>query len=118
MNTKKSRTGSFPGAAFFRAGAAPLFATALAERLSLRGFEVEYAMKAGDTLVLAEKSAYDISILNKNIPAPLNFLPPSGKAYGRYAKKRTYLFFGLTCQGMLSCHGQPQKLLLEGGYHV
>ncbi len=44
------------------------FVTTLAERLALRGFFVEYATKAGDALVLAEKGAYDIAVLDMKMP--------------------------------------------------
>lgn len=44
------------------------FVTTLAERLTLRGFAVEYATKAADALVLAGKNAYDIAVLDMKMP--------------------------------------------------
>lgn len=44
------------------------FVTTLAERLALRGFAVDYAIRAADALVLAEKSVYDLAILDMKMP--------------------------------------------------
>jgi DNA-binding NtrC family response regulator len=44
------------------------FVTTLAERLSIRGFEVEYAMKAADALALAEVKDYHIAVLDMKMP--------------------------------------------------
>jgi DNA-binding response OmpR family regulator len=44
------------------------FVTTLAERLSLRGYEVDYAVKAADALVLAENRTYDIAVLDMKMP--------------------------------------------------
>ncbi|EKD35890.1 MAG: Response regulator receiver protein [uncultured bacterium] len=44
------------------------FVTTLAERLSIRGFAVEFATKASDALVLAEKNVYDIAVLDMKMP--------------------------------------------------
>lgn len=44
------------------------FVTTLAERLSIRGFAVEYATKAADALVLADKNVYDIAVLDMKMP--------------------------------------------------
>ena len=44
------------------------FVTTLAERLTLRGFSVEYATNAGDALALAEKGSYEIAVLDMKMP--------------------------------------------------
>ena len=44
------------------------FVTTLAERLTIRGFAVEYATKAADALVLAGKNVYDIAVLDMKMP--------------------------------------------------
>lgn len=44
------------------------FVTTLAERLALRGFAVDYATKAGEALVLAEKNIYDVAVLDIKMP--------------------------------------------------
>jgi DNA-binding response OmpR family regulator len=44
------------------------FVTTLAERLVIRGFEVDYATKAIDALDLVEKSPYDLVILDMKMP--------------------------------------------------
>jgi DNA-binding response OmpR family regulator len=44
------------------------FVTTLAERLSLRGFTVDYATKAGEALVLAGNNTYDIAVLDMKMP--------------------------------------------------
>ena len=44
------------------------FVTTLAERLTIRGFAVEYATKAADALVLVGKNVYDIAVLDMKMP--------------------------------------------------
>ena len=44
------------------------FVATLAERLSFRGIEVDYATKAADAMLLAEKNAYDLAILDMKMP--------------------------------------------------
>lgn len=44
------------------------FVTTLAERLTIRGFAVEYATRAADALVLAGKNVYDIAVLDMKMP--------------------------------------------------
>jgi len=44
------------------------FVTTLAERLSFRGFKVDYAIRAIDALALAEKSSYDVAVLDMKMP--------------------------------------------------
>jgi DNA-binding response OmpR family regulator len=44
------------------------FVTTLAERLSFRGFVVDYAIKATDALDLAGKNTYDLAILDMKMP--------------------------------------------------
>lgn len=44
------------------------FVTTLAERLSFRGIEVDYATKAADALLLVEKNAYDLAVLDMKMP--------------------------------------------------
>jgi DNA-binding response OmpR family regulator len=44
------------------------FVITLAERLSIRDFEVDYTTTAADALVLAEKNAYDIAVLDMKMP--------------------------------------------------
>ncbi len=44
------------------------FVATLAERLSFRSIEVDYATKAADALVLAEKKEYDLAILDMKMP--------------------------------------------------
>jgi DNA-binding response OmpR family regulator len=44
------------------------FVTTLAERLSFRGIEVDYAIKAADALLLVEKKAYDLAVLDMKMP--------------------------------------------------
>ena len=44
------------------------FVTTLAERLTIRGFAVQYATKATEALVLAGKSVYDIAVLDMKMP--------------------------------------------------
>jgi DNA-binding response OmpR family regulator len=44
------------------------FVTTLAERLSFRGFKVDYATLARDALALAEKNIYDLAILDMKMP--------------------------------------------------
>lgn len=44
------------------------FVTTLAERLSFRGFTVDYAIRAVDALALAEKNTYDLAVLDMKMP--------------------------------------------------
>jgi len=44
------------------------FVTTLAERLSFRGFKVDYAIRAVDALALAEKNVYDLAVLDMKMP--------------------------------------------------
>lgn len=44
------------------------FVTTLAERLSFRGFTVDYAVRAADALDLANKNSYDLAILDMKMP--------------------------------------------------
>ncbi|MDP3479264.1 MAG: response regulator [Desulfoprunum sp.] len=44
------------------------FVTTLAERLSLRRFHVDFAIRALDALSLAEKNVYDLAILDMKMP--------------------------------------------------
>jgi DNA-binding response OmpR family regulator len=44
------------------------FVTTLAERLSFRGIEVDYATKAADALLLVETKAYDLAVLDMKMP--------------------------------------------------
>ncbi len=44
------------------------FVTTLCERLSFRGFKVDYAIRAIDALSLAEKNVYDLAILDMKMP--------------------------------------------------
>lgn len=44
------------------------FIITLAERLTLRSFVVDYATRAADALVLAEKNVYDIAVLDMKMP--------------------------------------------------
>ncbi len=44
------------------------FVTTLAERLSLRGFKIDYATHAHDALALAEKNVYDLAVLDMKMP--------------------------------------------------
>jgi DNA-binding response OmpR family regulator len=44
------------------------FVTTLAERLSFRGIEVDYAIKATDALLLVEKKTYDLAVLDMKMP--------------------------------------------------
>ncbi len=44
------------------------FVTTLAERLIIRGFEVDYATKAIDALGFAEKNNYDLIVLDMKMP--------------------------------------------------
>jgi DNA-binding response OmpR family regulator len=44
------------------------FVATLAERLSFRNIEVDFATKGADALVLAEKKAYDLAILDMKMP--------------------------------------------------
>ncbi|MDK9707167.1 MAG: response regulator [Desulforhopalus sp.] len=44
------------------------FVTTLAERLSLRGFTVDFAIRAADALDLAGKNAYNLAILDMKMP--------------------------------------------------
>ncbi|MBU1565228.1 MAG: response regulator [Proteobacteria bacterium] len=44
------------------------FVNTLAERLSFRGFKVDYAIRALDALALAEKNVYDLAVLDMKMP--------------------------------------------------
>ncbi len=44
------------------------FVTTLAERLSFRGFKVDYAIRTIDALALAEKNEYDLAVLDMKMP--------------------------------------------------
>jgi DNA-binding response OmpR family regulator len=44
------------------------FVTTLAERLSFRGFKVDYAIRAIDALALVEKNVYDLAVLDMKMP--------------------------------------------------
>ena len=44
------------------------FVATLAERLSFRNIQVDYATKGADALALAEKKAYDLAILDMKMP--------------------------------------------------
>ena len=44
------------------------FVTTLAERLTIRGFEVDYAVKAADALILADNRPYDLAVLDMKMP--------------------------------------------------
>lgn len=44
------------------------FVTTLAERLTFRGFKVDYAMRAPDALTLAENNIYDVAVLDMKMP--------------------------------------------------
>lgn len=44
------------------------FVATLAERLSFRRIEVDFATKAADALLLAEKKAYDLAVLDMKMP--------------------------------------------------
>lgn len=44
------------------------FVTTLAERLSLRGFTVDFATQTPDALALVEKNTYDLAILDMKMP--------------------------------------------------
>jgi DNA-binding response OmpR family regulator len=44
------------------------FVTALAERLSFRGIEADYATKAADALLQVEKKTYDLAVLDMKMP--------------------------------------------------
>ena len=44
------------------------FVTTLAERLSFRGFKIDYAVRAIDALALAEQNVYDLAVLDMKMP--------------------------------------------------
>lgn len=44
------------------------FVTTLAERLSFRGFKIDYAIRALDALALAETNVYDLAVLDMKMP--------------------------------------------------
>lgn len=44
------------------------FVTTLAERLTLRGFTVDYAVRATDALALVDQHGYDLAILDMKMP--------------------------------------------------
>ena len=44
------------------------FVTTLAERLSFRGFTVDFATQASDALAMAEKTIYDLAVLDMKMP--------------------------------------------------
>ena len=44
------------------------FVTTLAERLSFRGMDVDYAIKATDALTLVENKVYDLAVLDMKMP--------------------------------------------------
>ena len=44
------------------------FVTTLAERLTFRGFKVDYAIRALDALALAENNIYDLAVLDMKMP--------------------------------------------------
>lgn len=44
------------------------FVTTLAERLSLRGFTVDFATRATDALALVDQHSYDLAILDMKMP--------------------------------------------------
>jgi DNA-binding response OmpR family regulator len=44
------------------------FVTTLAERLTFRGFKVDYATRALDALALAENNIYDVAVLDMKMP--------------------------------------------------
>ncbi len=44
------------------------FVTTLAERLTIRGFKVDYAIRAHDALALAENNIYDVAVLDMKMP--------------------------------------------------
>ncbi len=44
------------------------FVTTLAERLSLRGFKVDYAVRASEALALAKENLYDLAVLDMKMP--------------------------------------------------
>lgn len=44
------------------------FVATLAERLAFRGIEVDYATRAADALLLAQKKAYDLAVLDMKMP--------------------------------------------------